>query len=226
MRRSSRGGWPPLTCSPEVSRRSCRAGRRTKDGMAGKRSTPEEIVGKLRQVEVLTGQGKPVAGAIRAIGVSEPTYYLWRAEAGPGASAEAAGTGEWSSAPGDLGPDVGEADPEGSRPGKLPSAARRRRCAEHVTTELDGSERMACRVPDQHRSTQRKAPSRPDDEAALSKHHAGSADAESVAGVDGVGTDPQGRRVYFLFPRAAFRLDGRAGLGSRWHDRSHPGRCS
>ena len=42
--------------------------------MGRKRSTPEEIVGKLRQVEVLTGQGKPVADAVRAIGVTEPTY--------------------------------------------------------------------------------------------------------------------------------------------------------
>lgn len=50
--------------------------------MAGKRSTPEPIVAKLRQVEVLTGQGKPVAEAVRAIGVSEPTYYRWRAEYG------------------------------------------------------------------------------------------------------------------------------------------------
>ena len=50
--------------------------------MAGKRSTPEQIVAKLRQVEVLTGQGKPVAEAVRAIGVSEPTYYRWRAEYG------------------------------------------------------------------------------------------------------------------------------------------------
>src|SRR3712207_8408994 len=48
-------------------------------GMAGKRSTPEQIVAKLRQVEVLTAQGKPVAEAVRAIGVSEPTYYRWRA---------------------------------------------------------------------------------------------------------------------------------------------------
>jgi len=47
-------------------------------GMAHKRSTPEEIVGKLRQVEVLVSQGKPVAEAIRAIGVREPTYYWWR----------------------------------------------------------------------------------------------------------------------------------------------------
>ena len=51
-------------------------------GMARKRSTPEQIIAKLRQVEVLTGQGKPVAEAIRAIGVTEPTYYRWRAEYG------------------------------------------------------------------------------------------------------------------------------------------------
>ena len=43
---------------------------------------PEEIVTKLRQVEVVTGQGKTVAEAIRAIGVTEPTYYRWRTEFG------------------------------------------------------------------------------------------------------------------------------------------------
>jgi hypothetical protein len=36
-----------------------------------KKHSPEEIVAKLRQVEVLTGQGNPVADAIRAIGVTE-----------------------------------------------------------------------------------------------------------------------------------------------------------
>ena len=40
--------------------------------MAGKRSTPEQTVAKLRQVEVLTAQGKTVAEAERAIGVTEP----------------------------------------------------------------------------------------------------------------------------------------------------------
>jgi hypothetical protein len=39
--------------------------------MARKRHTAEEIVAKLRQVDVLTGQGRPVAGAVRAIGVTE-----------------------------------------------------------------------------------------------------------------------------------------------------------
>jgi hypothetical protein len=38
-----------------------------------KRHTPEEIVAKLRQVEVITGRGTPVADAIRSIGVTEPS---------------------------------------------------------------------------------------------------------------------------------------------------------
>ena len=43
---------------------------------------PEEIVAKLRQVDVLTSQGMPIADAIRSIGVTEVTYYRWRNEYG------------------------------------------------------------------------------------------------------------------------------------------------
>jgi len=43
---------------------------------------PEEIVAKLRQVDVLTSQGQSAAEAIRSIGVSEVTYYRWRQEFG------------------------------------------------------------------------------------------------------------------------------------------------
>ena len=50
--------------------------------MPRKRHTPEEIVAKLRQVELLTSQGKLVADAVRAIGVTEVTYYRWRQEFG------------------------------------------------------------------------------------------------------------------------------------------------
>jgi transposase-like protein len=50
--------------------------------MSRKRHKPEEIVTKLRQVEVLTGQGQTVAEAIRSIGVTEVTYYRWRQEYG------------------------------------------------------------------------------------------------------------------------------------------------
>ena len=50
--------------------------------MAGKRDKPEEIVLKLRQVEVLQAQGSSVADAVRQIGVTVQTYYRWRREYG------------------------------------------------------------------------------------------------------------------------------------------------
>ena len=50
--------------------------------MARKQHKPEEIVAKLRQVEVLAAQGKTVAEGARAIGVREATYYRWRSEYG------------------------------------------------------------------------------------------------------------------------------------------------
>ena len=46
--------------------------------MANTRLKPEEIVAKLRQVEVLIGQGMPRLDAIRQIGVVEQTHYRWR----------------------------------------------------------------------------------------------------------------------------------------------------
>ena len=50
--------------------------------MPRKRHKPEEIVAKLRQVDVLVSQGKSVADAVRDIGVTEVTYYRWRQELG------------------------------------------------------------------------------------------------------------------------------------------------
>src|SRR3954468_22632231 len=50
--------------------------------MARKRHTAEEIVAKLRQVDVLMAQGGLVADAVRTIGVTEVTYYRWRNEYG------------------------------------------------------------------------------------------------------------------------------------------------
>ena len=50
--------------------------------MGRKRHKAEEIVAKLRQVEVLTAQGRPVAESVRSIGVTEVTYYRWRSEYG------------------------------------------------------------------------------------------------------------------------------------------------
>ena len=50
--------------------------------MGTKKHRPEEVVAKLRQVDVLVSQGQSVADAIRAIGVTEVTYYRWRKEFG------------------------------------------------------------------------------------------------------------------------------------------------
>ena len=50
--------------------------------MAGKREKPEDIVAKLRQVEVLQGQGMTTSDAVRQIGVSEQTFYRWRKQYG------------------------------------------------------------------------------------------------------------------------------------------------
>jgi putative transposase len=50
--------------------------------MAGKREKPEDIVLKLRQVQVLQGQGRSTAEAARQIGVTVQTYYRWCKECG------------------------------------------------------------------------------------------------------------------------------------------------
>ena len=48
--------------------------------MPRKRHKPEEIVAKLRQVDVMMAQGHAVADAVRSIGVSDVTYHRWRSE--------------------------------------------------------------------------------------------------------------------------------------------------
>jgi len=50
--------------------------------MSKRNYTAEEIIIKLREVEVLCGQGKTVGEAVRQIAVSEQTYYRWRQKYG------------------------------------------------------------------------------------------------------------------------------------------------
>lgn len=50
--------------------------------MPRKRYKAEEIVSKLRQVDVLVAQGNKVPDAVRSIGVTDVTYYRWRREYG------------------------------------------------------------------------------------------------------------------------------------------------
>jgi putative transposase len=50
--------------------------------MPSKKHRPEEIIGKLREAEIILAQGGSAAEASRRIVVSEPTYYRWRKEYG------------------------------------------------------------------------------------------------------------------------------------------------
>jgi len=46
--------------------------------MGKRKCTTEQIIVKLRKIEVLCGQGKTIAEAVRQAEISEQTYYRWR----------------------------------------------------------------------------------------------------------------------------------------------------
>ncbi|MFY9294423.1 MAG: IS3 family transposase [Methylorubrum rhodinum] len=140
--------------------------------MGTKRHKPEEIVAKLRQVDVLVSQGQSVAEGIRSIGVTEVTYYRWRQEYGGLKSDQVRRMKEMEvenqrlrKAIADL--TLDKLILQEAAPGKLLSPARRRACVEHIMQTMKVSERRTCRALGQHRSTQRKVPRGRDDEAAL-----------------------------------------------------------
>ncbi|MBK0400133.1 IS3 family transposase [Limibaculum sp. M0105] len=140
--------------------------------MANKRHKPEEIVTKLRQVDVLVGQGMARVDAIREVRITEQTYYRWRRKDG------GMGTDQLKElkrlqkenerlrkAVSDLTPDkliLAEA-----APGKLLSPTRRRTCIDHIRSQFPVSERRVCRVLGQHRSAQRHRPQGRADEERL-----------------------------------------------------------
>ncbi|WP_210530516.1 IS3 family transposase [Rubellimicrobium arenae] len=140
--------------------------------MPQKKHKPEEIVAKLRQVDVLVSQGHSVAEAVRSIGVTPFTYYRWRKEFGGLKTDQVKRLKELEKENERLRKAVSDLTLEKlilreAAFGKLLSPARRRGCIEHVRRKFQVSERLACRVLGQHRSTQRKVPRGRDDEAAL-----------------------------------------------------------
>jgi putative transposase len=131
--------------------------------MTRKAHSADEIVAKLRLVDELNLQGRAVGEAVQAIGVTEVTYYRWKRMYG-GLEHEVV---EW----------LKELETENARlrravsdltldkliltkavNERLPSPELRRACIESVEAALGVSERRACRVLGQHRSTQRKRP--------------------------------------------------------------------
>lgn len=129
--------------------------------MPQKKHKPEEIVAKLRQVDLMLSQGRSVADAIRTISVTPFTYNRRRKEFGGLKSDQVRRLKDLEKenerlrkTDFDL---TLENDPPGGRPGKLLNPARRRRSIDHVMTKFSVSERLACRVLGQHLSARRKA---------------------------------------------------------------------
>ena len=140
--------------------------------MGRKGHTPEQIITALREAEVGLARGKSVKLMSRELGITEQTYYpveagVRRDEGEPGTAPEGARARERAPEASSGGLDTGQADPGGSGRGKLLSPERRRRCVVRVRQQLGASERRACRVLGQPRSTQHRRRKVRADEAAL-----------------------------------------------------------
>jgi putative transposase len=122
-----------------------------------KRFTAEQIVAKLREAEVLLAKGQKVPHVVRKMGISEQTYYRWRKEYG-GLKTDQARR-------------LKELERENARLKKLVAeqALDNAILKEAAYPKLGVSERRACSVLGQPRSTQRREPYVPDDEPALVK---------------------------------------------------------
>ena len=130
---------------------------------------------KLREAEVGLAQGQTVGQVCKQIGVTEQTYYRWRKEYGglrlnQAKRLKVFGEGECPVEEASGRSVFGQADPKGSFLGKLLGPTKRRRAVVWVRERLGAervSERRACQVLGQARSTQRRERHIPDDEARL-----------------------------------------------------------
>ena len=140
----------------------------------GKKFTAEQIIGKLREAEVALAQGEGTAG-VSAAGRNATDLLpleegVRRSSSRPSEAVEGIGKRECSSEASIGRCGVGQVDSQGSSFGKLLSPAKRRRAVQHVRDALGHarvSERRACRVLSQPRSTQRRQRTIPHDEPRL-----------------------------------------------------------
>ncbi|WP_405053715.1 IS3 family transposase [Sphingobium sp. SJ10-10] len=140
--------------------------------MGRQRFTPEQIIAKLREVEVIVGRGGTAVEACRQIGIAEQTLYRWRKEYG-GLKVDQVRrmkdlereNAQLKKLVADLALDKAILQ-EASKLTFL-SPSRRREAIEQVRRVLPVSERRTCRVLVQHRSTQRHRPKDDGDEQRL-----------------------------------------------------------
>ncbi|TNF50610.1 MAG: IS3 family transposase [Deltaproteobacteria bacterium] len=140
--------------------------------MPKKKYRPEEIITKLREADILISQGQTVASVIKALGVSDVTYYRWRKDYGGMRTSQLKKLKELEQENARLRQAVSDLTldklilKEAGR-GKLLSPARRRDCVKAVMKRLHVSERRACKVLGQSRSAQRYVAKERDDEGPL-----------------------------------------------------------
>ena len=140
-----------------------------------KKHTAEEIIPKLRAAELEIAKGRTAAEAAKKIGVTEQTYYRWRKEYGGLRTDQAKRLKELEKENARLKRLLADAELDkailkGGRLGKLLSPAKRRQAVEYVRDALGRdcvTERRACRVLEQPRSTQRRCRHVPSDEPRL-----------------------------------------------------------
>ncbi|NOX94508.1 MAG: IS3 family transposase [Alphaproteobacteria bacterium] len=133
---------------------------------------PEEIISKLREAEVYLAEGITVGEVIRRLGVNKITYYRWRKEYGGMKVEQAKKLKDLEKENGRLKRLLADAELDKAilkeaAGGKLVGPSRKREFIEHACDMPGVSERRACRLLHQHRSTQWRKPKRADDDDAL-----------------------------------------------------------
>ena len=141
--------------------------------MKRRRHTPEQVIRKLAEGEKLLGEGKPIEEVVRHLEITESTWHRWRNQYGGMKADDAKELRELRKENAQLKKLLGrgrtrQGDAQGDEPGKLLTPDCRRGPLMALCTQFGVSERRACRVVGQPRSTQRLgAPVPPDDELAL-----------------------------------------------------------
>src|ERR1039457_7546618 len=137
--------------------------------MKRRHHTPEQVIRKLAEGEKLLGEGKTIDEVVRHLEITESTWHRWRNQCG-GMKADDAKelkelrreNGRLKKIVADQALDIGHA--QGVEPGKLLTPDSRRRAVGALQEQFGVSERRACAVVGQPRSTQRLPAPIPDDE--------------------------------------------------------------
>ncbi|MEM1026506.1 MAG: IS3 family transposase [Planctomycetota bacterium] len=142
--------------------------------MARKRHSSEQIIAKLREAEVLLGQGGTVEAACKQLGISEQTFYRWRQEYGGMRVDQAKRLKEMEKENARLKKLVAELSLDKQMlqevaPGKLLSPRKKRGAVQYLQDRFGSSERRACKLLHQPRATQRYLPQVRGDEAPLTQ---------------------------------------------------------